>query len=178
MDLYLAEGFLGFGIADLASRLRCSKSTLYEIAPSKEQLITAAVRAFFKRATARVEAEVARESDPVARIGTYLDAIARELAPATEEFFVNLQQFAPARDLYSENTAIAARRVQGLVREATGPSAPVNAAFIGMVTAQVMESIQRGEMEAMTALDDATAYHLLADLIVKGIGAPTTSTSR
>lgn len=178
VDLFLAEGFLGFNIGDLASRLQCSKSTLYEIAPSKEQLITAVVRAFFKRATARVEAEVAQESDPVARIGTYLDAIARELAPATDEFFANLQQFAPARDLYSENTAIAARRVQGLVREATVPDTPVNAAFVGMVTAQVMESIQRGEMEAMTGLDDATAYHLLADLIVKGIAAQPDRKSR
>src|SRR5213076_1897274 len=36
--LFLAEGFAAFTLDDLAGRLRCSKSTLYALAPSKEQL--------------------------------------------------------------------------------------------------------------------------------------------
>jgi hypothetical protein len=32
-----------------------------------------------------------------------------------------------------------------------------------------MESIQRGEIEALTSLNDATAYRLLADLIGAGV---------
>jgi AcrR family transcriptional regulator len=173
VSLFLAEGFLAFSIEDLALRLQCSKSTLYGVAPSKEQLITAVVRAFFRGATERVEAHLELEHDPVRRIGTYLEAISVELGPASASFFADLDLFAPAREIYAHNTAIAARRVQELVKAAERPGHTLDAAFIGAVAGTVMESIQRGEMGTLTLLNDAAAYRLLADLIVAGVtGAP------
>jgi AcrR family transcriptional regulator len=173
VSLFLAEGFLAFSVEDLALRLQCSKSTLYGVAPSKEQLITAVVRAFFRDATQRVESRLDRERDPVRRIGVYLEAISVELAPASASFFADLDAFAPAREIYAQNTAIAARRVQELVKAAQRPGRTLDAAFIGAVAGTVMESIQRGELEAVTSLNDAAAYRLLADLIVAGVtGSP------
>jgi AcrR family transcriptional regulator len=169
VELFLAEGFLNFSVEDLAERLQCSKSTLYAVAPSKEQLITAVVRAFFRRAAERVDATLARETDPVARIGTYLEAISAELAPASSAFFADLDMFTPAREIYVHNTAIAARNVQDLVRAAGLPARTLDAAFIGAVAGATMESIQRGEIAAMTGLSSAAAYRLLADLIVASV---------
>ncbi len=169
VELFLAEGFLSFTVEDLAVRLNCSKSTLYAIAPSKEQLIVAVVRAFFRRATERVERRVTRELVPSRRIAAYLRAISDELSPASTSFFADLESFAPAREIYSQNTAIAARRVQALVHDAAPARRRVNATFVGAVVAQVMASIQRGEIEALTGLDDSRAYRALADLIVAGV---------
>jgi AcrR family transcriptional regulator len=177
--IFLAEGFTRFSVEDLAARLQCSKSTLYAVAPSKEQLIAAVVRAFFRRATERVEARLAAEDNPIGRIGVYLDAIATELVPASAAFYADLDAFAPAREIYSQNTAIAAGRVQDLVRDAERPGRPVDAVFIGAVAAQVMESIQQGQMQALTSLDDAAAYRALKVLIVAGVaGAPSTTSTR
>jgi AcrR family transcriptional regulator len=174
VGLFLAAGFLEFSVEDLAERLQCSKSTLYAVAPSKEQLIAAVVRDFFRGATERIEARLAREADPVAGIRVYLEAISAELAPASTAFFADLDMFGPAREIYAHNTAIAARRVQGLVQAARRPGrAPVDATFIGAVAGATMRSIQRGEMAAVTGLGDAPAYCLLADLIIAGVtGAP------
>jgi len=169
VGLFLAEGFLGFSVEDFALRLQCSKSTLYAVAPSKEQLITAVVRAFFRSATERIEARIELEPDPVQRIGAYLEAISVELAPASPAFFADLDAFAPAREIYAQNTAIAARRVQDLVKATECPGCTLDAAFIGAVAGTVMESIQRGEMQVLTSLNDAAAYRLLADLIVTGV---------
>jgi AcrR family transcriptional regulator len=169
IEIFLAEGFSHFSVEDLAARLQCSKSTLYALAPSKEQLITAVVRAFFRRAAERVELHLATEAEPTHRIGAYLHAIAAELAPASSTFYRDLSVFAPAREIYWQNTAIAARRVQELVSAAERPDRPVRANFIGAVAAQMMESIQQGRMKALTSLDDATAYSALADLIVAGV---------
>jgi AcrR family transcriptional regulator len=179
VEIFLAEGFTGFSVEDLAVRLQCSKTTLYAVAPSKEQLITAVVRAFFRRSTERIEARLAAEADPVGRIGVYLDSIAAELAPASPAFYNDLDSFAPARDIYAQNTAFAARRVQELVRDAERPARPVDAVFIGAVAAKVIESIQQGQLRALTSLDDAAAYRSLADLIVAGvIGTPRPRSSR
>lgn len=163
--MFLADGFLELGLDDVAARLRCSKSTLYAVAPSKEQLITAVTREFFRRSTEQVEQRLAAEPDPRRRIRTYLDAIAEALAPASPAFYADVNDFAPAREVYRRNTAIAARRVQDLVTEAKGSDGAVDATFVGAVAAAVMSSIQSGEMEASTSLGDATAYRLLADLI-------------
>lgn len=167
VELFLAEGFRDLNLATLATRLRCSKSTLYAIAPSKEQLVVTVVRAFFRRAAQRVEDRLARaRSDR--RIGTYLLAIAEELAPASERFFADLDAFAPAREIYTRNTQFAADRVRELVREGTSRRG-VDATFVGAAAAIVMEAINAGRVGAATGLDDAAAYRALADLIVSGV---------
>src|SRR3954464_13190320 len=71
-ELFLAEGFARFTLEDLALRLRCSKSTLYTLAQSKEQLALRVVRHFFRQATEAVEAQTAAETDPALRVTAYL----------------------------------------------------------------------------------------------------------
>jgi AcrR family transcriptional regulator len=166
IDIALSEGFLGLQMSDLAARLNCSKSTLYAIAPSKEQLLVTIVRTFFRRATERVEAAVDPAAPTLDRIGAYLNAVAAELAPASPAFFADLERFAPAGDIYRQNTQIAAARVQDLVLEAAPGIDPT---FLGTVARLVMESIHRGEISRSTGLDDSAAYRALAELILAGL---------
>jgi AcrR family transcriptional regulator len=168
MDVFLDRGFAELSVADLAALLRCSKSTLYSVAASREQIIVAVVRAFFRRAAERVEAALDAGGDPRDRVGVYLRAISEELAPASPAFFADLDAFAPAREIYKQNTRFAVRRVQGLVREAAEDA---DAAFVGAVAGQVMESIHRGEIKAQTGMDDSAAYAALASLIVARMAA-------
>ncbi|MEH3033987.1 MAG: TetR/AcrR family transcriptional regulator [Aeromicrobium erythreum] len=168
VDLVLAEGFASLGVADLARRLQCSKTTLYALAPSKEQLIERAVREFFRAATARVEAAVDPDAEPVVQLEQYLGAIAVQLGPASPAFYANVSAFEPARRVYRQNTAAAADRVQGLVgRAARG----ADASFVGEVAALVMEAIHSQRIEATTGLDDAAAYRSLARLVVAAVRA-------
>jgi|HigsolmetaAR202D_1030399.scaffolds.fasta_scaffold17753_2 Transcriptional regulator len=168
--LFLAEGFSAFSVSDMAERLHCSKSTLYLVAPSKEQIVVAAVRSYFKRAAERIEARVAESQDP-RRLAVYLEAVASELEPASEQFYADLAAFAPANEVYQENTLVAARRVRELVAEgvAAGVLRPVDAAFVGSAVAQVMTGIQNGTIKAATGLDDAEAYRHLADLVMASL---------
>src|SRR5690606_32765003 len=106
--LFLAEGFSEFSVSDMAERLRCSKSTLYLVAPSKEQIVVAAVRSYFKWAAERIEASVTESREPQ-RLAVYLEAVASELEPASERFYADLAAFAPANEVYQENTLVAAR---------------------------------------------------------------------
>ena len=171
IELFLAEGFAGFGIGELAQRLSCSRSTLYLVAPSKEQLITATVRHFFKRAAERIEERVAATPDPADRLATYLTAVADELAPASPRFYADLAGFAPGAEVYRANTAQAARRVQDLVTEgvAAGTLRAVDATFVGAAVAEIMDAIGDGRIGAATGLDDAQAYQALVDLVSTGL---------
>lgn len=171
VELFLAEGFLQFGVGDLAARLRCSRTTLYLVASSKEQVVLAAVRAYFRRAAERIEAKVASEPDLGRRLHTYLTAVAEELAPASPAFHRDLAAHPPAAEVYEDNTRLAARRVQELVTLGveSGVVRPVDAALVGAAVAQVMTAIQRGAIAGATGLDDAAAYAGLADLVWAGL---------
>ncbi|MCZ4500212.1 MAG: hypothetical protein JWQ74_2767 [Marmoricola sp.] len=174
VDLYLADGFLSFGVGELAARLRCSRTTLYAVAGSKEQIVLTAVRRYFRRAAERIEARVEAEPDTGARLQVYLAAVSDELAPASERFYADLADFPPARELYEQNTRQAAQRVQDIVTAGVeaGTLRPVNARFVGAAVAEVMTAIQAGRLEAATGLDDADAYRALADLVFRAVERP------
>lgn len=169
--LLLAEGFAHLTLDDLAARLHCSKRTLYGLADSKEQLVRAAVVHFFRRATADVEAEVARHDGAQERLVAYLGAVAHQLAPASATFFDDVAAFAPAAEIYERNTRAAARRVEELldagVRE--GIFRPVQQRFVADVIASVMVRIQQRQVAAASGLGDAAAYEELTALLLLGL---------
>lgn len=171
LALLLTEGFAQLGVADLAARLRCSKSTLYTLAGSKEQLVIMTVTHFFRIATEQVEATVAEVDTAPARVITYLVAVGDALAPASAAFMADLHAFAPTRELYERNTAAAARRVQEIITDgvAVGAFRDVDAAFAADLAASMMSRIQRREVAAATGLDDAAAYRQLASILMTGI---------
>ncbi|MGD9531453.1 TetR/AcrR family transcriptional regulator [Pseudonocardia sp.] len=169
--LLLAEGFAHLTLDDLAARLRCSKRTLYGLADSKEQLVRAAVVHFFRRATADVEAEVARHGGAQERFVAYLGAVARQLEPASAVFFDDVAAFAPAAEIYERNTRAAARRVEQLLDAGVrdGVFRPVHRAFAADVIASVMVRIQQRQVAAATGLGDAEAYEQLTTLLLHGL---------
>jgi len=169
--LFLGEGFARFTLEDLAVRLHCSKSTLYALAESKERLASRVIRHFFRKATEAVEAQTVTETDPALRVTAYLSAVARALAPAGPDFHRDLDSFAPGREVYERNTALAADRVRELIAEgvAQGRFREVHPALIADTVTTLMFRIGRGDTARATGLDDAAAYRELAALLLHGI---------
>ena len=171
LGLMLDDGFAHLQIADLAARLHCSRSTLYTLAGSKEQLVTKTVTHFFRTATEQVESRVADAATSRDAVVEYLIAVGDALSPASAQFMADLHAFAPTRELYEQNTAAAAARVRELIAAgvAAGEFRDVDAAFAGDLAATMMSRIQRRDVEAHTGLDDAQAYRQLASILMRGI---------
>lgn len=171
--LFLAEGFVHFTLDDLACRLRCSKSTLYALARSKEQLATAVVAGYFRGAGARLEAAVSERTDARERVGAYLTGIADELRPARPAFFADLATFEPARAEYEANARFAVGRIHAFISEgvAQGVFGGVHAAFVAEMVSLTIGAIQRGEISARTGLSSAEAFAELATFVLDGLAA-------
>lgn len=171
--LFLSEGFAHLTLDEIAARLRCSKSTLYTLAASKEQLVTAATKHFFRTATQTVEERVAASDGARERVTAYLQTVGEALDPASDRFMADLDAFAPARAIYEQNTRIAARRVQELIAAgvAAGEFRDVHAAFAAEVVATMMVRIQQRAVRDRTGLEDAAAYRELAAIVTGGIQA-------
>ncbi|WP_128378067.1 TetR/AcrR family transcriptional regulator [Streptomyces cavernae] len=171
--LLAAEGFSAFTLDDLAERLRCSKTTLYQLAGSKQDLVREAVKHYFRGATEAVEKRVAETVDPADRVRVYLNTVAEQLRPLSRTFLDDMADFPPARDVYESNTRLAADRVRQLIAEGVraGAFREVHAAFVGEVAAATMRQIRLGEVAARTGLSDSEAYAQLASLIVHAVSS-------
>lgn len=173
LRLFLTKGFVGFTLDDLAAELGCSKRTLYALADSKEQLATSVARLFFRRATEQVEAAISRLRSPERRLTGYLEAVAQALRPASRQFLNDLSRLTPTREIYAENTALAAARVRSLVDEGTAAGAfrVTQADFLVEVVTATMQRIGSGQVQSNTGLDDAEAYAQLAELVLAAVRA-------
>lgn len=173
VSLYLGRGFSDFTLEEAATELRCSKSTIYALAGSREQLVRAVVVSFFRAAAEHVEERLAAEYDPIRRLEVYLGAVADALRPASAAFMDDVAAFAPAREIYERNTAIATQRVHELIVEgiSAGVFRDVPTGFIAEVMSTVMVRIQQRAFSKNAGLSDAEAYSELAALIVSGIRA-------
>lgn len=174
-EVFLQDGFRSFTLAELAARMHCSKTTLYALGQSKEQVTVNVVRHFFRCATDEVEATTATAGTPVEQLVTYLSAIGDALRPASPRFMADLAAHDAAREVYERNTRVAARRVRELIADGLdeGVFRDVHAAFVADTVAATMERIQSGQVLAATGLHDADAYTELATLVLDGIRSTT-----
>ena len=169
--LMAAEGFAGFTLDEIALRMHCSKTTLYALADSKQDLVVEVVKQYFRTAVDAVEGRVDGEHDPAARVTAYLSAVADQLRPLSRAFMEDLTAFAPAAAVYRSNTAAAAGRIRALVAEGidAGAFRPVHAAFAGEMAAATMFEIQRGELFERLDMTDSEAYAELASLLLHAL---------
>ncbi len=170
VDLFLAQGFRDLGLDDMAAHVRCSKSTLYSLAGSKEQLVARCVEHFFRRAAEHVEARVAAEPSPVGRVREYLLAVAAELDAASDVFLDDVADNPATRHSYERHTQIAANRVRDLVGAASELD-PVRSRFLGELAAATMDAIERGGVTQRTGLSHAEAYAELATVVLAAADA-------
>lgn len=170
-DLMLRDGFARATLDDMAEALHCSKTTLYALAPTKDELAVRAVGGFFRRATELVEQRVAAQPLPLRRIQAYVDAIAEAFEPASRQFVEDLSAHESTRRVYRQNAEAAVERVRQLVAEAAaaGEVTSVDAAFVATWIGLSIEAIQRGEFAERAGLDDAAAFRELSRLLARAL---------
>jgi AcrR family transcriptional regulator len=172
-ELFLAEGFVQFTLDDLAAKTHCSKSTLYALAPSKEQLAVRVVAHFFRGAAEVMEQRIAGLDDAREIIGSYLDGIAEYLHRASPAFMRDINDFAPARAAYELNSRAAAGRIRSFIARGVedGVFREVHATLIAEMAAVLIEGIQTGVVGARAGVSDAEAFTALSELLLGGLAS-------
>lgn len=110
-DVILKEGFAHLTIGDLAARMHCSRRTLYEIAPSKQEIVLMILQRFFKQVQDAAHAAARNEDDPGRKIFQYMQAgvvAAMRMSPIV---VADIDRWTPASKVWQEHIR---RRVAGL----------------------------------------------------------------
>ncbi|MEU5318553.1 TetR/AcrR family transcriptional regulator [Streptomyces sp. NPDC021056] len=171
--IILAEGFTSVTMDELAQRLGCSKATLYSLASTKEQLVLAVTRAFFRDATAEIEQAVQAEPDPRQRIRVYLTGVGTAMRRHSLAFYDDMVGYEPTAQIYRKNSAAAARRVHELIEEGVqaGVFRALNGHFAAQVVAVTIDAVQSGILLERTGLTAGDAFSELGDLLLDGLSA-------
>lgn len=170
-DIFLAEGFTAVSVDDLARRMHCSKSTLYGVGATKEQLVIAAAKHFFGSEAERIEQAVAEHDDPQVKITTYLEGVAQAMRRNSPAFYADMVAYPPTAKIYARNTARAAERIQEMIADGvrSGAFRATNGALAAQIVALAIEAVQSGALLERTGLSAAESFAELADLLFNGL---------
>lgn len=175
----LTEGFASLTIDDIAARLQCSKSTLYAVASSREQLVIAAIKRFLRVRAQKIEERVASVDGAANRIATYLTSIRDELADMSHACYDDMRDFEATDELYWMNADASAAKIRELITEglADGSFRSVHAEFVSEAASLLVDGILRGRFLERIDMSDGDAYGELSALILSAL-APASGEAR
>jgi AcrR family transcriptional regulator len=131
-DIALAEGFAHLRIEDMAGRLKCSRATLYAIAPTKEALFAKAFNLIADSWIAYANERTRATPLGPERIARYAESVAQCQMAASPQLWRDMQVFPMTRAVLLERSAESSRDYRQYLAEAMseGSIRSLNAVYI------------------------------------------------
>lgn len=149
--LILGEGFESITADDLAAYLRCSKSTLYGLASSKELIIVMVVDTFLARALRQAEHFSSAATGAARRISAYVESVARATSLISARCLDEILRTESTYVVYASRFDEFRSRVRGLVEQAieTGACGRVDAQFVATVVTLLVDRTRHDIAESL-----------------------------
>lgn len=166
---FLKQGFRDFTVDGAVATFHCSKSTLYALGKSRDEIIRRILVTFFKEVTRQVDAQLIGLRSQQSILETYFSAMTTALEPASAEFMRDMATEPVAREVYQLNTTAASEKISQIITKgiASGEFAVTSPEFLTRLISHSMAEIQQGKYA--TTLPYAEAYRELGRIILHGI---------
>ena len=179
-QVVLSEGFRSFTVQALAERLHCSRRTLYELAPSRDELVLLVLDRFFRRTGQVVMAEVNRYVDPTDRLHVFLSRTNDELQLCSARLLQDIDRHHGVSRLVDEHTQFVTAVCGQLISE--GLAAKAFRDIDADVTAEVLGAAARhlrdSEVLGRLGISNTDAMRQLIKLIFGGLSGEVTRQPR
>lgn len=171
LEDFLRHGFADFTMDGAAQQLHCSKSTLYSLGRTGDDVVRRILVSFFREVTRRTDHALANHRSPSAALQAYFAAMATAMEPASPAFMRDLATTPVARRVYETNTRAATQKISDLVERgiAAGEFRPLNVALTAHLVEVMLEHIQQGDI---TETSPSDAYAEVGRMMLTGITAP------
>jgi AcrR family transcriptional regulator len=175
--LFVAEGFAHLSVADLAARLRVSRSTLYRLATGKQELAELVISRMLDRMDERGQAALEQAADPAARVAACLGNGAASARTGGLELSRDLEANPGTKAICDQRQALAMSLLEGLIEDGvrSGGFRPVPAALVVQVADAARTRLRDSTVLAALGLTYAEAIDALTGILLDGISGPGTT---
>ncbi len=172
--VFLREGIRAVRMGQLADEASCSRSTLYEIAPSREELLLLVLDRMMRRITRRGAVAIARTDDPVEQIRAMMTSGALDFAELGPHFLAAVREHPPARLLFDRWLTAGLHVLESLIDDAVRTQAfrPVNATVIAEAICAVVIRFTDPDFARTTNISSDTGLAQLVGVLLDGLRAP------
>ena len=118
LEKILEKGIPELTMSELASKLKISLRTLYEIAPSKDQLITMTVDNILKKLGKSALEQVSKIESPIVKLDTYLSIVNQAVGPKFDAYIKGLGKINGSSEMIDYHEAFITKYTENLLVEA------------------------------------------------------------
>lgn len=167
---FLEEGFDQFTMDGAAQRFHCSKSTLYALGRTGDDVIRRVLVSFFREVARRTDLALTSHRSPSLAMQAYFEAIAAAMEPASPIFMKDVATNPAARRIYETNTRSATNKIRDLLERGIGAGEfrPLPLDMTAHFIEVMLEHIQQGDITETTP---SQAYAELGQLVLSGVRA-------
>jgi AcrR family transcriptional regulator len=171
------EGFLHLGIDDIASRLRCSKASLYRLAPGVDDLIELAIKLRFARVYDAARRSSTVERNWTDRLTSRIESLVREQSQVSFVFMRDLFAFQRTASLIRNYRARATVELQEILQAGieAGEFQAVNPVVAAQVLSLTIARICEPDFQLSTGLPIVEALEEALRMFRFGIIRPTST---
>ncbi len=174
--MMLREGFRHLTVGEIARRLRCSRRSLYELAPSKHALFTVVLERLLCRIEHAGRAGAAATEPFEVRIRAFLEPGIVQLRDASAAFFADIASVPATRRCLEQHQAARGRQLEELlglgVRAGAFRSIHPAVAVTAMLSAY--RAVTNPDFLIATDVSLVEAVREAEDLLLKGLLHPET----
>lgn len=169
--IFLSEGCRALTMEELASRLNCSKRTIYEIAPSKKELFLHIVDIFLSEIREKGYAALAKCKVGEDRLTKYMAPGYLETAGVSSRFFEDIYGYRPALLLLEAHQRERMSTVERIVNEEITAKRfrPIHPRLVAETYLAAFEHINQPDILAATGLTYSEATSELYELFSHGL---------
>jgi AcrR family transcriptional regulator len=169
--VFLRDGIRAVRIGELAAEASCSRSTLYELAASKEDLLLLVLDRMMRRIMRRGARAIEAAADPLDRVRAMLMSGALDFAALGPRFLEAVRQHPPARLLFDRRIGEGRDALQMLIDDAvrTGHFRPVNAAVVAEAMFAVVLRFTDPDFVRSTRVSSIKGLTELVDVLLDGL---------
>lgn len=171
--LIVREGFRHLTVGEIASRLECSRRTLYELAPSKDDLVALAVEQFLDEFLTRCLAEIDRHKKPGRQLEAAAATVVSEFSSLTEAFTRDAVSTPRTAALLGRFTQQFAEGLAVVIEEGIrkGEFRRVNPRLVAEAILGIVNRLQQPGVLAGVGLDYADAARQVSVVFLDGLRA-------
>lgn len=168
---FLQDGFRSLTIGDLAKRAQCSTRTLYELAPTREELLLLVLSRMWERMGNEVRKAVDETKGYPGKLKAFVTTGVAILWPPFSILLNDIAAYGPASRLFEEQTQGAVDQISALLAEGIrhGAFRPVDTKLVATFLASGAIGATRQSVLDESGTDAVAAVSDLVDLLLSGL---------